>query len=131
MKKLTSAIATALLLSVSAISYAESPVNSTSTKQVAKEQLSNSGHIIDDCRVTQGMSSAEKAHCLDQQQLKAQNSKDQQIMQKTGQDDRVKHQDINKGMKHKGDANTAAKHHDSLMKSDGERDRISEPASNN
>lgn len=129
MNKLASATFAAVLLSTAAVSYAESPVNSTSTNQVAKEQLSNPAHVIDDCRVSADkQSSGAREHCMTSQQLEMQNSKDQAIMQNTGQDDLVKHQDINTQVK----SDTVKTTYDeSVMKSAGDRDKISAPASLN
>ncbi len=125
MNKLTLILTAGAGLLFSASVLAEGPANSISTQQEQKEQLSNSGHIFGDCRAPVEQQSAEtRSHCQTKQGMDEQNLKNKRIMRHTGDDDRVKDQDINNKRGTARHVTEQHKQNDQLMRHGATKDQI-------
>jgi hypothetical protein len=93
MKKLTLALLTSTLLLASAGTFAENPATSTSGMQAEKEQLNNSGHIIDDCRAA---GNEMKKGCESGHEMRKEHKSDDKMLKKGGTTDDVMQKDTQK-----------------------------------
>jgi hypothetical protein len=93
MKKLTLALLTSTLLLSSAGAFAENPATSTSGMQAEKEQLNNSGHIIDDCRAA---GNEMKKGCESGHEMRKEHKSDDKMLKKGGTTDDVMQKDTQK-----------------------------------
>ncbi|TNV17242.1 hypothetical protein FH968_18630 [Buttiauxella sp. B2] len=93
MKKLTFTLLFSTLLFASAGAFAENPATSTSGAQAEKEQLNNSGHIIDDCRVA---GNEMKKGCETGHEMRKEHKSDDKMLKKGGNTDDVMQKDTQK-----------------------------------
>ncbi|WP_435954979.1 hypothetical protein [Dryocola sp. BD626] len=93
MKKITLALLSGTFLFAAAGAMAQNPANSTSTMQAEKEQLNNPGHIIDDCRATEGQA---KTDCKSAHEMKKEHKNDDKMLKQGDTKDDVEQQDTQK-----------------------------------
>lgn len=93
MKKITSLLFTCAILLTGTSAFAQNPAQSTSSKAEQKEQLSNPGHISDDCRANENKTDKE---CQSGQQMREEHKDNEKMIEKGGTSDEVMQKDATK-----------------------------------